>query len=138
MRKEIIFAIAAGVIFGVIIAFGFWRLNSSFKESQSQTTNKNLDTKSPDELSLAIISPENLDIIIESPFIITGLTKSNTWVSISSEEEDFVFKSEENGEFNQEIDLIGGANQLLISVFDENGNSIDESIIVVYSTEFKI
>ena len=39
-------------------------------------------------------------------------------------------------QLNQNVDLIGGANQILISSFDISGNKTEKTLTVVYSTEF--
>lgn len=138
MRKEIFFAIFAGGIIGLVIAFGVWKTNQAFKPKteeagepiQQIVSNSNL------EFGLTLATPESEDVITENPVVITGATKSNSFVNVSGEEEDITLKSSQDGSFEAEIDLVGGVNQVIVTVFDENGNSIEEKLTLVYSTEF--
>ncbi len=141
MRKEILLAIIAGALFGVVIAFGVWRANTALKPKVDLTTTEvePTTTISPEitELKMVIAKPEELDVITESSTKVEGATKPNVWIAISAEEEDFILRSNDKGEFNQEVDLVGGVNEIIIAVFDEDRNSIEEEIMLVYSTEFE-
>jgi len=139
MRKEILFAIISGLVFGVLIAFGIWRINTSLnlKEDAKQEEVSSDQDNLINELKLILIKPDDLDVITNSPLEIAGATKPDIWIAISSEEEDYIFKSDEKGEFSQEVDLTGGINQILISAFDSDGTSVSNNITVVYSTEFE-
>lgn len=139
MRKEILLAIISGLVFGLLIAFGVWRINTTLNKTKeiSQKEVSGDHNGQVAELKLTLIKPNDLDVLTDSPFEISGATKSNIWIAISAEEEDYVFKSNEKGEFTQEVDLVGGTNQVLISAFDQDGSRVSESLILVYSTEFE-
>lgn len=142
MRKEIFFAIFAGGILGLIIAFGVWKANlalkpSSAPQAQEQPDQKDTTSTTPLEFGLTIASPENEDVITKNPVLITGATKPNSYVNVSSEDEDLTLKSEQDGSFEAEVDLIGGINDIVVTVFDESGKKIEENLTLVYSTEFE-
>lgn len=136
MRKEILFAIFAGAIFGLIIAFGVWRANIALKPSTSTTTT----TESPEtptaEFGITIAKPLNTQVLTEGTTLVSGITKANAWVTISAEDEDYVVEADEEGSFEQEIDLVGGVNEIIVTVFGEEDASVEERIIVVFSSEF--
>jgi len=134
MRKEILFAILAGALFGLIIAFGIWRLNSTLAPSDQSSTEASPTPST--EFGITIAKPEKYQVLTESPFTISGITKGNAWVVISGEEEDSVIQADTDGSFEAEIELTGGANQIIISAFDESGAMVEENLILVYSTEF--
>ena len=140
MRKEIFFAILAGSLFGLIIAFGIWKANSSMKSNGSTSeTLPSEESSSPTpqpQIGLTLAKPEDADVVTESPITVSGATKPNAWVTISAESKDYVIKADINGGFQQLVDLIGGANEIVITSFDESGNSNTQNLIVVLSSEF--
>jgi len=140
MRKEVIAAVITGIVLGVIVAFGVWRANVALKpesqtlsESSSPTAQEEVQTS---EFGLTIAKPEQNQVITESPFSVSGITKSGSWIAISGEEEDYVIQADAKGEFIEEVELIGGVNQLVITAFNEEGEEISQNLTLVYSTEF--
>lgn len=141
MRKEVLFAIIAGAIFGIVLAFGIWRANTALEpeakpEAITQTKEEAPISESP-EFGIALAKPNNNDVITESPTLISGVTDPSTWVAISAEDEDYITKSDETGKFEQDVELIGGVNQLVITAFAEDGLKAEENLLVVFSTEFE-
>lgn len=140
MRKEVLFAITAGAIFGIVLAFGVWRANTALRPEPSkeepQAQNEATPSPSPEEFDIAIAKPDQKDVITESPLLLSGVTKTETWVAISAEEDDYIIKSDKTGKFEQDIELVGGVNQIVITAFDEDGGQVLEHLLVVYSTEF--
>lgn len=141
MRKEVLAAIITGVVLGVVVAFGIWRANVAFKpttqgvqtESQSPTPEK----KDAENSGITIAKPEQNQVVSESPILVSGITKANSWVVISTDEEDYVLKTQSNGEFEQEVDLVEAVNQIVFSAFNEEGDESNTSLLLVYSTEFE-
>ena len=138
MRKEVLFAILAGAVVGAVIAFGVWRANNALKTKEVQPSPAISPEPTPPEFEFGITlaKPENFDVITQSPVTLSGITKASVWVVISAEDEDYIIKSDESGSFEQEVELTGGLNQIIITVFDEDGKSIQEKLTVVFSTEF--
>ena len=138
MRKEVIFAIVLGVVVGLVIAFGTWRLNTTLNVAQIDQVpeQNNHDSTAGTQFKLAIATPQNHEVISKLPLILTGITKPDSWVAISTENDVYITKSGESGAFEQEVDLYGGANQLVITAFNDEGLSIEDKLTVVYSTEF--
>lgn len=138
MRKEILLAIVTGVVFGIILAFGIWRANSALKSTapESKAEQAQAPTPSPDVFEVALVRPDNYDVITSSPATIEGITAPSSWVSISSEDEDYIIKANKEGVFEQQVSLTGGINQILVTAFNEKGESVVEKRLIVYSTEF--
>lgn len=140
MRKEILYAVFAGAIFGIIIAFGLWRANSALEPDNKTSERVSQDEITPTPASvgfeIALVRPDNHDVITESPTLISGVTSSSTWVSISGEDEDYIVKSDKTGKFEEEVDLVGGVNQIVITAFNEEGGKVEENLLIVFSTEF--
>jgi len=137
MRKELFFAIGAGLILGLIIAFGIWRVNKTITPSDDNQTQNLEATPTPNTgFLVTIANAEDLDVITENPFNITGITKPNTKIAISGEEKDYILDSEKDGSFEKEISLIAGLNEIIIKAFDLNGDSTETKIKLVYSSNF--
>ena len=141
MRKEIIFVIITSILFGAIIAFGVWRANTALRnDSNNLAITSTLDNSEDEhiqgELGLTIAKPSQDDVVTESPITISGITMPNSWVVLSTEDEDYIIQSDNKGLFESKIELVGGINQVTTTVFDENGNSINKTLRVIYSSEF--
>ena len=138
MRKEVLFAIIAGIVFGLVVALGIWRANSAFTDNTVATSTQDTQvTPAPNiGFSLSLSEPEEGDVITSPTISVTGITSPDTWVAISGENADHTLLSDSSGEFNQEVDLVGGTNQILVTVFSENGSSAEKDVTVVFSTKF--
>jgi hypothetical protein len=141
MRKEILFAIIAGCLFGLVIAFGIWKANTSIEKTAAGVEEgRDEGIKMPsatNEFAITIAKPENNQVLTKNPVKVSGLTKVNTWVSISTEENDYLTQATPNGSFEQDIELTGGVNEVIFHAYDENGKSSEAKMILVYSTEFE-
>lgn len=142
MKKEILIAIIIGFILGLVITFGIWTANKSLQESsQTQTTGTNesqpivTETSTAEgQISLVISSPENNALVNQEKVEIVGQTAVQATVIILYEEGEEVFQADEKGEFTQEITLVGGANEIKITAFDEQGNEANKALNLVYSS----
>lgn len=137
MRKELFFAIGAGLILGLIIAFGIWRVNKTITPSDNTQNSTSQSSPTPNVgFSITLSNIEDLDVVTQSPFKIIGITKPNIKVTISAEEKDYILDSQKDGSFEKEVALIAGLNEIIVKAFDQNGDSVDTKIKLVYSSEF--
>lgn len=145
MKKEILIAIVIGFVLGLIITFGIWTANKSLKnESSTQkiatTENEPIATsdssknKEEEKIFLKILSPDDNSLVNQNKVKITGKTLANVNVVIISEENENILQSDEQGQFNQEISLISGFNEIKISALDNEGNEVQKTLNLVYST----
>ena len=65
MRKELIWAAGVGIFFGLVIAFGVWRINLSTK-TKSAATQSSPTPSTTSEFKIALNKPENLDVVNEN------------------------------------------------------------------------
>ncbi|MFZ3301341.1 MAG: hypothetical protein WA152_01355 [Microgenomates group bacterium] len=127
MRKEVLFAIIAGISIGLILAFGAWKVSQMIKRpSISQSDKKNIPPQNKIDLSISNLF--DYDIITDSPYILSGISKPKTAIVTSTIEADFYSLSNDDGSFEVEVDLPAGLSELLI-----NGKKFS----VVYSSEFE-
>lgn len=136
MRKEVIFAILAGAFFGLIIAFGLWRLNSTLSPS---TDNQTEASPTPSaQFGITIAEPEPGQVVTVSPAVITGITKPNSFILASTEEEDSLTRAAEDGSFEVEVNVVGGINQVLIASIDQDGKVASTQLTIAHSTELEL
>lgn len=138
MRKEVLWAIVAGVILGLIVAFGVYRINSSISPK-----NHNGSEPSPTpasnigEFKVVLDKPENDDVVTGSTVTVSGLTHGASWVTLSGESGDYTIQADSSGAFSQDVDLIPGVNQIKVTAFEASGAQSATEVLVVYSSSFE-
>jgi hypothetical protein len=137
MRKELVWAAAIGISFGLIIAFGAWRINSSLK-SKTVAPTPTPTSQNIGEASITLDKPEDDDVVTVTPVAVSGITKPLSWITVSGEKGDYIIQSDETGAFSQDVDLVGGVNQIKITAFDSTGNQSSQKVLVVYSSSFQL
>jgi len=139
MRKEVILAIVGGVVLGLLVIGGLWWTNkATTEESLNITPTPVLEqpptlTSAP-SLSLEIISPEDESIIEEEKITLEGETAPESVVVVIYPEGENIVEADEEGNFETEITLVGGANEIKITAYDEEGNQAEKNLTLVYST----
>ncbi|PIP57263.1 hypothetical protein COX04_00460 [Candidatus Woesebacteria bacterium CG22_combo_CG10-13_8_21_14_all_45_10] len=134
MRKEAIYAIIAGLALGLIIAFGVWRINLSNKKPNISTQ----ATPTPTPLSqtgLTIAKPNNDDVLTAASGIISGLASPESWIVVSTDSSDSLFKTNSDGSFTSEVNLTGGINQFVITAVRLGANTTSQTLRLIYSTQ---
>lgn len=126
MRKEVLYAILAGISIGLIAAFGTWRVSKLVKVTPSPVSKKEVPTPKSN-INLVVENFNNFDVFNINP-VVKGLTSPNTDIIISTSEKDYYTKTNSEGKFEIEIELPAGLSEILIN---------DKKFIVVFSTEVK-
>jgi len=144
MKKEVLLAIVIGFGLGLVITFGAWKANKTLKEvapkqqspfQQTQEEEKILSpTPALPQLNLVITSPEDNSIINKEKVNISGKTSLQATLVITYEEGEKIIETDEDGNFNTEITLAGGANEIIIYAYDKEGNEASKTLNIVYST----
>jgi hypothetical protein len=143
MKKEILIAIIIGFILGLIITFGIWTANKSLQENNNTSLTQENENQpivsetSPnneEKVSLTITSPENNSLLDQEDIEITGQTSPLANLVILFEDGEEIIQADQQGEFKTEITLNGGANEITITAFDQDGNEASKVLNLVYST----
>ena len=153
MRKEVMMAIVLGLFLGFLITGGIWWFSGNrslpFVARQtpplSPTPTPPLATVSPqptsvpkESIPLSIITPEDGEIFNQSEVELKGKTLPGAVVVLIYPEGENIVEADEEGEFVSQIELVGGANEIKVTAYDEEGNKKEEILTVVYSTKIKI
>lgn len=136
MRKELVWAGVIGISFGLIIAFGAWRIRSSVV-SKSGPVPTATPQNGVEKSKITIDKPKNFDVVIASPMTVSGITKPLTWVVISAEKIDYLTQSASDGSFSLDIELVAGINHIKATSINAQGNTSSQEILAVYSTSFR-
>jgi hypothetical protein len=142
MKKEVLIAIILGFGLGLIITFGVWKANKTLqKQTQAPSpTPTSLPspaetaTPTPEALMLEISSPADNAISQEEKINLEGQSLPQTIIVIFYEEGEKILEADEEGKFTTDITLTGGANEILVKAFDQQGNETEKSLNIVYST----
>lgn len=137
MQKEVILAILVGFIIGLLITFGIWKANQAIISTSSISPQPNQTENPTPELSktkLDISSPVSDFLTKESNVVIKGTYRPNAEMVIISEKDQKTFKSDNEGNFEVEVNLILGENQIQVYGFTKEGEEDKQVINVVYST----
>ena len=141
MKKEMIVAIFLGLLLGGGAAFALVRLPKNFtaetaslSPTPDQTNEVSPTPQSSQDLTLEILLPENQAMTEESEITISGKTKSEALVAISTALDDKVTTAAVDGAFSERVKLEEGSNEILI-VARFNGLEAEKRLIVNYSAE---
>lgn len=147
MRKEIILAIIIGITLGfglmTLVRLNKQQIKLSFLPSTTQqkatptpqTTPTPSPTPTPEEkIFLKILEPEDETVVNTPRLTIKGETTPLATVVVIWEEGEDILVADEKGEFETEIELVGGTNDIQISAYDEENNSVEKLLTVTYST----
>lgn len=139
MKKEVILAIVAGVVAGLLLAFGVWRLTLTLKkdESPNSTTRIESSPTSKTDFSVVISKPSDMSVVTDELISISGLTKHDSIVVISTDEKDYQVKTQNDGSFESEVKFLGGLNVINITSFDKQGTSTQTKLNIAYSSKFE-
>lgn len=138
MKKEVLLAIFFGTLFGLTVAFGIWRLNSSIKTAPSGTITESTPTSTPQAaFGLTIVRPSELSVVTSVDAKVSGITKNDSWTVVSSPLSDTIAKSDGDGGFEIEAELAGGVNNVTITSYDVDGKGSQKSLLLVHSSQFE-
>ncbi len=135
MKKEIGWAIGFGAFFGLIIAFGAWRINSNLRTVSKIAPTPAAITEG--EFLITLDKPEDGDVEINSEISVSGITRANTLIVVSAETQDYLTYADGSGVFSQNIGLTGGINQIKITAIDESKSQSVQKVLVIYSPLFQ-
>lgn len=138
MKKEVLVAIIVGGLVGIAIAFGIWKANSALsgQKAKPQETPET-SIPSPQSLILSITSLDNNSVVAVSTANLVGIAKPESLVVAVGQEEETLVETDQNGNFEAEVGLVAGLNDIKIIAFGQDGTSVERILTLVYSTEIK-
>lgn len=135
MKKELLWVGIIGITFGLIIGFGVWRIKSALP-SKEQAKPTSTPLAKSGQLKIAIDKPENFSVSTDSPITVSGITKTLTWVVVSTGNKDYLVKSQADGSFSVDVEIDSGIN-FIKTISVEGSESIQQKVLVIYSPSFQ-
>lgn len=140
-RKEVTLAVIIGLIIALVIAGGIYRAKTAIQNFDPQSllpSKESENTQNPDQnnskkLFIEIDTPDN-SVTDKPTLMLSGNTLPATYIAITTESTDYLIVPNEVGSFSQEVKLINGANRLTVTVFNKDGEKVEKSLSVVYTT----
>lgn len=136
MKKELFFAIAAGLILGLIIAFGIWRINKTITPNNKTQASQNPSPTPQESPCITLSNVSDFDVLTENKILLKGITQKDSTLGISSQEKDYLVFSDVNGVFEKEIELTAGINKIILKTFGDDKTCGEETLTVIFSSEF--
>lgn len=139
VKKEATVAVVIGLILALIVTGGVLRARHAIQSIK--LPNKDSLTKSNtssgvqknQELFLEITTPDNL-VTSEPKLTLSGKTLPSTYIAILGEKGEYLIVPSDLGNFTQDITLIKGANTIRISVYQNDGKKVEDTLSAVYTT----
>ncbi len=138
MRKEVIFALILGSLLGGIILYGIKLANNAASlsnQGEPQEDNRVVTNPTPKiQDGISIITPEDHAVVFESLLPVKGTSKPGSTIVIVSDDDEKIIESDENGNFETEIDLVGGENNILFGSYSSDTFIASASVQIIYTT----
>ncbi|PIS14992.1 hypothetical protein COT63_02355 [Candidatus Shapirobacteria bacterium CG09_land_8_20_14_0_10_38_17] len=139
MRREVAIAIVLGFVLGLLITGGIWWTTKSSKIDTANQSSEVSSAPSPTEfllkeIPLKISEPEDESIVDTASVKLKGETLPQAVIVLIYPEGESIVEADDKGNFESTIILRGGANEVKVTVYDEEGNNKEEIITLVYST----
>ena len=140
MKKELIISIIIGFGLGLLITFGVYKARMAVKEQAkivSPLAEEEQQSPAKQEnvfQNLSLVSPIDQSILKEPKVVISGVTSPSSWITILAEKGEKVIQADKKGNFETEIGLISGENEIEIHSVSETGEEVIKIITVVYTT----
>ena len=139
MKKELLISVIIGFGLGLIITFGVYqarqaiKTQNQFKSPVPEEKGANI-TPAASLQTLSLVSPLDQTIIKEAKTPVSGVTSPLSWVVILGEKGEKVLQADSKGNFETQINLISGENEIQVISVAEDGQQESKTITVVYST----
>jgi hypothetical protein len=136
MKKEVVFSIVIGFGIGLVATFGIYTARRSLKEaSQIQSPiADSADSQSFQTQTLSLVNPLDQSVLNESKTTLSGATSPSSWVVVLTENGEKIIQADKKGNFETEISLTGGENEIEVQSISEDGEKATKVITVVYTT----
>jgi hypothetical protein len=137
MKKEVIIAVLIGLSLGLIVTYGIYTARRTFMTNNSTKSLPSPtppSTPSPNNSSLSVISPEDETLQFSKEVKVTGTTRSGSLIVIFVNEKNVVTRADQSGNFSIQTTLDEGSNVITTRAIDEDGKSVEDQRVVIFST----
>ncbi len=141
MKKEVIWVIVTAFGLGLIITYGVLTAQKALEQQKPtpppSEVIKEVSPPPPSQptpnLTLTIYQPEDGTVLDEKTTLLKGKTAPAAVIAVLTEEDELILEADDEGNFETEIELVDGANEITISAFDEKTNEVSQTLNLVYT-----
>lgn len=138
MRKEILAALAVGIVFGLILTFGLYTLRRRIVRNitpQKIADSIKQNSPSPTPQSRLQIQAPLTDTLTDQETIqVVGRALPESSVIVLAPTGEYIMLADKDGDFALNVKLIAGGNRLTIDAISPEGQKDTAVLGVVYST----
>ena len=143
VKKEVSVAVIIGLIIGGLIIGGIYRAkvaldnrknNLAARTENTPAPKNNPASDSPSQIPLSITTPLDNSVVNEATTELAGTTKPGTYITILTEKNEYIIVPDEKGLFSQKINLVKGANNIIVTCYTPTGDKSELKLNVVYTT----
>lgn len=144
MKREAVIVGLFGLGLGLLVAWGIWSFRG---RATPQSTDTNIITETPSAgttltpkptapaAALTLSLPENQSATDQQMATVSGKTASGSQIVISSSVEDKVATADAQGNFQSQINLEEGENEIIVTAYLPNGKTEQVTRMVIYSKD---
>lgn len=138
MKKEAIFAIIIGIVVGLGITYGIYKIRQvqlpNSQSSQTEETDLSPTPAAESNQKLLITSPKDESVLSETALRISGTAEANEIIVIFLNDDEHITQADSIGAFAQDVELLSGGNLIDITAIAADGTETKQSLHVVVST----
>lgn len=138
--KERFVIVVVALIAGLFITLAGFFIFQAAKKSPDSNSQSDISNATPTEIPegsiyVKISEPANESLTQKRTLQVKGATNPNNTIVVSTNQEDVTAKPTNDGQFSVTIEIDAGANVILTRAIAPNGDSVEDSRTVTYSTE---
>lgn len=140
MKREAVIVGLFGLGLGLLAAWGIWTFRGKAAPRPAEITGPTTATTTltpqptaPAALTLTL--PEDQSVTGEQVATVSGKTASGSQIVVSSPVEDKITTADTQGNFQSQISLEEGENEIIVTAYLPNGKTEQVTRTVVYSKE---
>lgn len=138
MKKEVIIAVIAGLVLGLVITMGIYTANRSLNAQRAKKLQQNSPGPSPTPVanakSVSITSWQNFDLTDSADANIAGIAWPGAVVALLTDTGSQMLQADSEGIFSFNIRLIKGFNELSLIASSETTPAVVQNLVLTYST----
>lgn len=138
MKREAVIVGIFGLSLGLLVAWGVWNFRGVTKPTSTPTptfTPPPTTATQPPTTGLTVNLPEEETLTNQDSATVSGKTLAGTTVVVSSPIGDKVVEADSEGNFQTQVDLEEGENEITVTAYLPDGRTEEQTRTVIFSKE---
>lgn len=138
MKKEVIIAVIAGLVLGLVITMGIYTANRSLNQQRAKKLSQNTPAPTalpqPGSKTVTLTSYENFDLVGQADVTLSGIAWNGNVVALLTDSDSQITQADAEGIFVFKTRLLKGFNEITLIASDVSGATVSQSLVLTYST----